>query len=251
MVLIIPALQIVNGKCSLLIKGEHETGAYYHLLSDNPVELCRLFRIENAKTLHISDKDLNSSYNNSAPDTIVRLSNSVDIPFQVEANFKSVKECRHLLDNGIYRVAIGELILHDSDGVKSLIVDYTSSRIAALVESTAGKINYSTIGQQNSVIDFIDYLKTLGFGRILLKEEKWQDINGVDFNELKKIGRNGEMRITLHDGINNAHQLWELNKLFKYGVDSLVIGEPLYENNFPCQTIWRMAESERNKDLKI
>ena len=33
-----------------------------------------------------------------------------------------------------------------------------------------------------------------------------------------------------------------IQELEKYGVDSVVIGKPLYENRFPCQALWRLNE---------
>lgn len=248
MILIIPALQLIDGHCSLFVKGEAGTKSLYHRLSDRPAELCSLWRRENAKTIHITDYDSNYTKIFSNLDSIIFLADTVDIPFQVLANMRSVKECRYLLDNGIYRIAFGQLMLTDPEGVKELVKEYTPSRVVGYVETINGKVKFAEFKNVCKDVEFIEEIKELGVQRIIYKDETWlnKDV-GVNFDKLKQIGSDTKTRITVFEGVTRPAQLWRLNETFKYGVDSLVIGKALYENNFPCQKIWRMIEAELEK----
>ena len=245
MLLVIPALQLIDGHCSLTINGEKGTESLYAGLSERPSELCRLWRRENAKTIHITDYDSFYSKADSNVDSIILLAESVDIPFQVLANFRSVEECEYLLDNGIYRIILGELTLIDPEGSSRLIEKYSTSRVVGYVDSRKGNVSFDRFRKTFLELEFTQYLKGVGFKRILYKEEDWlNEEKGVNIDKLVKIAIECEMKITLFDAVCNAEQLWALNELIKYGIDSLVIGQALYNNNFPCQKIWRMIESD-------
>jgi phosphoribosylformimino-5-aminoimidazole carboxamide ribotide isomerase len=245
MILIIPALQLIDGHCSLFIKGEHGTENLYNRLSDRPAELCTLWRKENAKTIHITDYDSNYSTHFSNFDSIIYLAESVDIPFQVLANFRSKKECEYLLDNGIYRIAFGELALSYPDDVRDLIKKYSASKIIAYIETKNCKVNFSQHINAMDCHELITYFKELGFQRLILKEDTWlHSPKGFDEEKLKSLAEFSGMRITLFEGVTSPEQLWKLNELSKYGIDSVIMGQALYENNFPCQKIWRLIEAD-------
>jgi phosphoribosylformimino-5-aminoimidazole carboxamide ribotide isomerase len=48
------------------------------------------------------------------------------------------------------------------------------------------------------------------------------------------------MSVTALGGIDSPAELWHVQDLIKYGVDSVVIGRAIFENKFPCQKIWRL-----------
>jgi phosphoribosylformimino-5-aminoimidazole carboxamide ribotide isomerase len=248
MILVIPALQLIDGVCSLFIKGEEGTESLYSRLSENPIELCKLWRRENAKTIHITDYDSNYSTSYSNLDSIIYLADAIDIPFQVLAKFRSIKECEYLLNNGIYRIAFGELSFADPKGVAKLIEKYSPSRVVGYIQTRFGKVNFSQMTNAFTAIEFINYLKELGFKRIIYKEEEWLNKSkGVDFEILNKIGMESKIRVTLFEGITEARQMWQLNESVKYGIDSIVMGQALYDNNFPCQKVWRLIEADLEK----
>ncbi|MFC2130018.1 HisA/HisF-related TIM barrel protein [Bacteroidota bacterium] len=259
MILVIPAIQLIDGRCSLSVRGEEGTESLYAGLSDRPAELCSLFRRENAKTIHITDYNPNRNIDSKNLDFIINLAKSVDIPFQALANFASVSDCKYLLDNGVYRIALGELTLIDPEGIMELIRIYTPSRVVGYIDAYQGKVSFRNFQRTFSDHELIQYYKNLGFQRICYKEQTWlpdtvstdntglDDGYGVDFEILKNIGSQSKMRITLYEGITNSQQLWELNSLFRYGIDSVVIGQALYDNNFPCQKIWRIIEADLDK----
>jgi hypothetical protein len=50
-------------------------------------------------------------------------------------------------------------------------------------------------------------------------------------------------------GIASPAHLWELEQRVPRNVDSVVIGRAMYENRFPCQNIWRIAEAELEPEI--
>lgn len=246
MLLVIPEIQLIKGECNRLISGVKGTEKLYKEFSENPDELCELLRRENAKSIHIMDVDsLLNHDNNLNMNMILFLSQAVDIPIQVFSNFKNLDECYSLLNNGVYRIIIDELAYLDPEGVKSLIENYTPSRIVCSIYSKGGDLIFDKADKNVSDLEFAEHVKSLGANRIIFGNEDWErKCEGPDLDMLIMFAEKTGMRITIANGVNSPEKLWEINKLVKYGIDSVIIGDGLYSNKFPCQKIWRKVEAE-------
>lgn len=246
MILIIPSVDIKNGVCCGVISGNLGTEQYYKNLAENPLDMCTLLRKENAKALHINDFDsFDNESNINTINSIMFLSNQLDIPVQVSSDFSDINECRLMLDNGIYRVVIGDLLFSSTEEVKKLIADYTPSKVAFGIETQEG-IYYSKYLKKNiKYNEFLEKMVEVGGNRVLFGEKSWKlKPDSADFDLLHKIAKKYNIRVTCVGGVNSPEKLWEIADYSLKGIDSLVIGKPLYDNVFPCQAIWRWAESE-------
>lgn len=247
MLLVIPAIEISDGKCVWCISGVEGTEQLYHELSDSPAKLGRLLRRENAKTLHITDKD---SFNGKSGnrEKIINIASAVDIPINLMADFKSLKSCRDYLDSGVYRILICRLLLEDPEGVAGLIEQYTQSRIAFcfIGNDHTMQINGNNIGLD----DFIKRSEDAGGRRLLLREESWQPPLEPDIEYLRSLTDRTKLRISVFEGADTPEKLWKMQTLVRYGVDSVVIGRALYENSFPCQKVWRLIEAQLEPELQ-
>jgi phosphoribosylformimino-5-aminoimidazole carboxamide ribotide isomerase len=246
MILVIPSILLYDWKCSLCIKGETGTDQLYKRFSDNPAELCCLLRRENAKSIHITDKDSFEGRKNYK--FITSLSSCVDIPIQLLSDFTTIDECKYVLDNGIYRIIINDLTVFKPEEIKGLKGIYNPSRIIAFVNSDGLVVKSVHSNISYSLSEYLDNIKDLGFQRILLKVNDWlKNDEGIDIEKIINFKQGTDLKVTLLDGVTNYKHLRALNDISVYGIDSIVLEEALFNNNFPCQKIWRMVEAELEK----
>ncbi len=251
MILVIPAIELKNGLPTHIIRDISGGTGRYSVFHNQPRKLCELWRRENAKSIHIMDYDsvygLSDSINIGF---ITYLSHCIDVPFEFFADFKSEEECRNLLDQGIYRLILDEIALLQPDAVKRLVRDYGPSRIVFNVWIKDGKICLGNKFPDLKPEKYIEYVKSLGAKRIVYGEEAWEDENTApDYMKLTEIALSNKIRITVANGVKEAGHLWKLNDLGNYGVDSVILGDALYYNKFPCQKIWRLIEVEVENDI--
>jgi phosphoribosylformimino-5-aminoimidazole carboxamide ribotide isomerase len=246
LILIFPEIQLRDGKPVHCINGSQYSNDLYEFFRENPDKLCQLWRRENAKTLHILD--YNSVYEQRQDinlDLIKFLASTVDIPFEVFAYFNTAEECKYLLENGVYRVIIDELAITDPESVADLIGEYTASRIAFNIYLKNGKICLGNKPYDLSVLEYVNIVKDLGANRIIFGDDEWERPDkAMEPEVLEELGKNANIRITVANGVKESKHLWQLNDLNKFGIDSVIMGEPLYQNHFPCQEIWRSIEAE-------
>lgn len=240
MILIIPVLRIKNGKCVYRIK--YSDGTF---CTDDPIEVARMWRRENAKMLHISDVDgieTGILKNISIIREIIKL---LDIPIEVGGGIRTIEQAQTAIDAGVYRILIGSLFLEKPTVAIQMLDKFGTNRIVIgmAIENnkliSAIKFNESTF----ETIDAIQNARYLGFTRIIYKDVIIENnTTRPNFQSIKEFAKRSEMKITYTGGIRDVQDLLAIQELKNNGVDSVIIGKALYENKFPCQNIWRFCE---------
>lgn len=246
MLLIFPSIEIQRGECLHVIHGEP---GYEHVYSVDPVRMAVLWRGENAKTLHIVDLDGVRAGQVRNHDIIKKVVEAVDIPVQVSGGIRTMADIRSLLDVGVYRVIVGTAAAENPGLVEEALQEYGSRKIAVGIESFQGKIR---IGGGKREMD----LRPEDFGKDMARRGVSRALFSLvaddgktkllDTDALREFAVNTGLRVTAQGGVRDYQDLIRLQELERFGVDSAIIGKPLYDSVFPCQRLWRLNE----KDLK-
>jgi phosphoribosylformimino-5-aminoimidazole carboxamide ribotide isomerase len=248
MLLIFPSIEISRQQCIQYVRGEPGGDDKY---SQDPVKTAIMWRGENAKTLHITDKDGFLEGKSDLCDIIDAIVRSVDIPIEVGGGIRTREAIADLLKRGVYRVVIGTVAAEQPELVGEFLKEFGSRRIAIAVEEMD---NHVIIDGRKRILDIapVDHvlrLKKMGVSRIIFYSiDSATKQEFFNYDALKKLARKTNLRITGGGGVSNYRELIKMATLEKFGVDSVIIGCPLYENVFPCQRLWRMNEREL-KDL--
>ena len=244
MLLIFPSIEIRRGQCVQLVHGDPGSENLYSI---DPVKMAILWRGENAKTLHIVDVDGVKTGTVHNWDIIENIVKAVDIPIQVGGGLRTYEDIKSLIEKGVYRIVIGTIAVQDKILVEKLIQDFGARKIAISIEAHDGRIR--TDGGKKvhdiSPLTFVLQMKKLGVSRIMYSEFAPDGVTKISNPEsLKELATRSGVRITAQGGINGYRDLIRLQEIEKFGVDSVIVGKALYENKFPCQTLWRLNEKE-------
>lgn len=244
MLLIFPTIEISQNACVLLVRGEPGSERLY---SVDPVKMAILWRGENAKTLHIVDLDAVSSGVFRNLHIMKRMAEAVDIPLQVGGGLRTYDDVRSLFENGVYRAVLGTVAVENPALVGKLIKEFGASKIAISIE--ARKRNVLIHGKKTPTgltpLELTRQMRSLGIHRVVYTELTDGDTLTDEFYEaLKELACESTIRITARGSISGYRDLIRLQELEQYGVDSVILGQPLYENIFPCQRLWRINEKE-------
>jgi phosphoribosylformimino-5-aminoimidazole carboxamide ribotide isomerase len=248
MLLIFPSIEISQNCCVQLVHGQE--GDVRSVFID-PVQMAILWRGENAKTLHIVDKDGAAEGKIKHKDLIRRMVQAVDIPIQVGGGLRSYEEVEELFGLGVYRVIMGTASVEQPELIERLVKQFGTRKIAIGIDCRNNKVLISDHTTETSLspLQHALQMKKLGVCRILVSvRNKNSSEHVLEIDTLKDLARNTGIRITAWGGVKDYQDLIGLQELEKYGVDSVIIGKPLYQNTFPCQGLWRLNE-EHMSDL--
>ncbi len=249
--LVIPVIDIKDGKCVRAIQGLTAGAEFY---SESPIKMAKLFRKENFKAIHITDLDgaLNGTMKNF--DLIKEITRSVDIPIQLGGGIRDFSMAKKVIDElGVYRIVIGTAALTDHDFIKKIIDNFSCSKVAICIDEKLnnvvmdGWVNYADI----TPLAFAKQMESIGVRRIIYQDvTRVGNLSGPHIERLREIAENTKLKITSAGGISNYADLKKVKEIEHLGIDSVMISRALYENQFPCQRIWRDLES-KDTSLKL
>lgn len=241
MLLVIPALEIKGGRCVQMVQGVE--GFTY---SDDPVEVARLCRLENAKSLHVTDVDGAIRGRLVNTDVLQRLVRTVDIPVELGGGLRSFEDVRQAFELGMYRVLISTMMIENPDEARRVIETYGPSKVVLGIDAIDGIVATHGWAESSGLTALTVALnaKHLGFRRVVYTDIRLDGtLRGVNLTILRDLGEKTGMRVTSAGGISGLEDLLKVQELERYGVDSVVIGRAIYENRFSCQDLWRRCEA--------
>jgi len=241
--LIIPVIDIKNGKCVRVVEGLADKTLYY---SESPINMARLFRKENAKVIHITDLDgaYTGKMNNFK--IIKDIVDSVGVPIQIGGGIRNYETVKELIEEvGVYRIVVGTSAIDNIDFVQKILDEYSARKIVIGVDVRDGFVVKDGWVNKTEIkgVDFALGMKSVGIERII-----YQDISrvgtfaGPNFDGISEIALATKLKITAAGGIGGYLDLRRMQELEKIGVDSVMMSRPLYENKFPCMALWREQE---------
>lgn len=241
MLLIIPAIEIKGGRCVQMVQGVE--GFTY---SDDPVEMAKLWRKENAKSLHVTDVDGALQGRLVNTDLLRRMAATVDIPIELGGGLRSFDAVRQAFELGVYRVLIGTMMIENPDEARRVIGVYGASKVVLGIDAMDGIVATHGWVESSGLTALTVALnaRAIGFRRVVYTDIRLDGtLRGVNLTVLRDLGEKSGLRVTAAGGIAGLDDLLKVQELERWGVDSAVIGRALYENRFACQGLWRLCEA--------
>jgi phosphoribosylformimino-5-aminoimidazole carboxamide ribotide isomerase len=220
--IIIPAVDIQDGKCAQLVQGKPETAKYY----GDPVQVAKEWEAKGAKQLHLIDLDAALGRGDNL-DVVHRVAESLDIPIQFGGGIRSLTYASIVLNAGIDKIILGSAAVKDPDIVKTLAKEYGKERIIVAVDSLGGRVVIKgwTETTEHQTEYIIKKLKDYCFAFLVTDVDKEGLMEGIDLEEFKSLVATGA-KICASGGITTQEDIKALDKL---GVWGCVVGKALYE----------------------
>ena len=240
--LIIPAIDIKDGKCVRLTRGDFAQKKIY---LDNPCDMAVIWRKQNAKMLHVVDLDAALTGEMVNFGKIREIVGMLDIPIQVGGGIRSVEAVEKYLEIGVSRVVIGSAAVTNPGLIAELLKKYSSSQIVVGIDAENGvpKIKGWTESSGMKDYELALEMKKMGVERVIYTDITRDGmLQGIGYETTKHFAEKAGMKVTASGGVSSSEDLHKLRLLEKYGVDSVIIGKAFYECNFPCQEMWYAYE---------
>jgi phosphoribosylformimino-5-aminoimidazole carboxamide ribotide isomerase len=233
--LIIPAIDLRQGKCVRLAQGRKDAETSY---DRDPISVAKAFEADGAGMLHVVDLDgafgEGQSLNRGVVSQIIR---SVGIPVQFGGGLRTIGDVEELILAGATRVVIGTLAA-ESPETLSTLVDRFRSRIAVGIDARDGQVmtrGWETNGQIDAV-ELARRIANMGVERIVYTDVARDGmLTGPNIEQTCLIARESGLKVTASGGVSSLRDIEQLSRACEYGVDSVIVGKALYEGRFTVQ----------------
>ena len=224
--IIIPAVDIKNGKCVQLVQGQPGTE---QVEIDNPVEVALSFQENGARMLHLIDLDGAFGDNRRNQEVIKGMVQELSIPIEMGGGIRSKEDAVKLLDAGIERVILGTLAIENQDVVRELSKDFGSERIMIALDSKDSLVVVRgwTEKTKRSVPEMGKIMEEAGAGSILFTNVDYEGLlEGFSVDPLVELLEAVNIPVVYAGGVSTLDDLKMLKKTEVHGV---VIGSALYK----------------------
>lgn len=225
---IIPAIDIIDGKCVRLTQGDYGKAKIYR---ENPVEVAKEFEDADIEYLHLVDLDGAKKGKVVNWKVIEKIQAATALKVDFGGGVKSLAEVEALLDLGIDQINIGSLAVKEP----KLFIDWIQKfGTENFILSADVKLEHVQVRGWTKLSDITIYDLVAQFEKEGLQYITCTDINtdgmlqGPNFGLYKKLKKRfPELKITASGGVSSINDLQELKYIKVYGA---IVGKAIYEN---------------------
>ncbi|MCW3491288.1 1-(5-phosphoribosyl)-5-[(5-phosphoribosylamino)methylideneamino]imidazole-4-carboxamide isomerase [Dethiobacter alkaliphilus] len=239
--LIIPAVDIRDGRCVRLVHGELDKETVYH---EDPVEAAKRWEKEGAGRLHLVDLDGAFEGAMKNADIIERIVQAVKIPVQVGGGIRDVQTAADLLKRGVARVILGTVAVTEPDVVQELCKKYPGQ----IVVGIDAKNGYVAIRgwveeSKEKAIDLALRMAELGVEEIVYTDiHRDGTLQGPNLEALQEMAEAVPLGVIASGGVSSLEDISNLQKLEQYGVSAVIMGQALYTGNVNLAEALKITE---------
>ena len=222
--LIMPAVDIKNGKCVQLVQGEPGSEM---VKIDNPEKVAKYWEDLGAKNIHVID--LSGTIDGETSfDIIKKILNEVSVPIQLGGGIRNLDYARQLLDLDIERLIIGTMGIQQPETITQLSDEYGPERIMISLDSKDNKVVIKGWQEKidKSPSEIANDFKEHGAGSLLFTNVDVEGLLGGFYTEpVEDLKKSVDLPIVYSGGITTIDDIKKLNES---GVEGIVIGSALY-----------------------
>lgn len=243
MIEIIPAIDVIDGKCVRLTKGDYDRKTIY---AEDPLEVARMMEDAGCKRLHLVDLDGAKSSHIVNYRVLERIANGSNLIIDFGGGLKSDDDLRIAFESGAAMITGGSIAVKDPATFQGWIDLYGSEKIILGADTRNGKI--STSGWiDDSDLDIIPFIKDYmakGINKVIST-----DINVDGMLTGPSIGLYKEMLAEMPNlyliasgGVSAMH---DIEALADAGVPAVIVGKAIYENRITIKELEQFNLSQQ------
>lgn len=232
---IIPAIDIIEGKCVRLTKGDYNTKKVYN---ENPLEVAKEFQDAGIKYLHVVDLDGAKANHIVNYKVLEQIAAKTDLKIDFGGGLKSDEDLKIAFESGVNQITGGSIAVKNPEVFQGWITQYGSDKIILGADCNNEKIAISGWQEESEldVIPFIANYHSKGIEYVICTDiSKDGMLQGPSFDLYQKIlSRISDSKLIASGGIS---QFGELPKLAELGCEGVIIGKAIYENRISLKEL--------------
>ena len=224
---IIPAMDIISGKCVRLSKGEFSTQKIY---SDNPVDIAKSFEDVGLTRLHMVDLDGAKAGSITNLNVLESVAKSTGLIIDFGGGVKTLNDAKSVFDAGAAIVTVGSMAVKNPSLIKEWIVEFGAEKILVGADVLNGEIKISAWLEDGGIDIFVFLKKMLDIGietvfcTDISKDGMMEGPSLILYKEIMR--RFPTLNLIASGGVSTKEDLVLLNEA---GCKGAIVGKAFYE----------------------
>jgi phosphoribosylformimino-5-aminoimidazole carboxamide ribotide isomerase len=232
---IIPAIDIIEGACVRLSKGDYATKKVYN---ENPLEVAKQFEAHGITHLHLVDLDGAKSKHIVNHKILEQIASQTSLKVDFGGGLKTDEDLRIAFESGASQITGGSIAVKNPDTFKSWLSKFGSNKIILGADAHNRKIAISGWLEESDddVVEFISSYNKEGVSYVICTDiSKDGMLEGPSFDLYEEILKSTpDLKLIASGGISTFD---ELPKLAAMGCEGTIIGKAIYENRISLKQL--------------
>ena len=239
--LIIPAVDIKQGKCVRLLQGRMEDSTHY---SDDPVKMAQKWEAQGASLIHVVDLDGAFAKKVQNFKSIQDILTGINVPIQVGGGIRDLTTIEMYLDVGVSKVIIGSEALYNPGLVKDACRQFPG-KIVVGIDARNGRVAVEGWSRTSDTraIDLAKEFESCGVAAINFTDILKDGMQiGPNIEETAALACAVSIPIVASGGVNTLHDIKNLVEIESKGVIGVITGRALYEGTLDLKEAIRISK---------
>jgi phosphoribosylformimino-5-aminoimidazole carboxamide ribotide isomerase len=245
--IIIPAVDIKNGKCVRLLQGRMEEETVF---SDDPAAMALKWMLAGAQLIHIIDLDGAFAKRPQNIESIRKILQSVDVPIQLGGGIRSEKSVQMYIEMGVKRIIIGTEAIKNPAFVKQ-ICDKFPNHVVVGIDARNGRVAIDgwTHTTQINALELAKQFEDCGVAAINFTDIYRDGMQtGPNLEATRRLAEAVSIPVVASGGVSSIEDIKNLLALESVGVVGVIVGKALYSGNLNLNKAIELAE--QNESLR-
>ena len=238
---IIPAIDIIEGKCVRLTKGDYDTKKIYN---ENPLEVAKQFEASGIEYLHLVDLDGAKAKHIVNYKVLEQIASKTSLKIDFGGGLKSNEDLNIAFNCGAKQVTGGSIAVSDRETFEGWLTKYGSQKIILGADSNNGKIaiNGWQDNSKEEVVSFIkayqrkhiQYVICTDISKDGMLEGPSIELYKTIINQCSSISGAQSIKLIASGGVSTISDLEDLKSI---GCEGVIIGKAIYENRISLKEL--------------
>ena len=231
---IIPAIDIIDGKCVRLTKGDYTTKKIYN---ENPLEIAKSFEDNGIQFLHVVDLDGAKSNRIINYKILEKLASQTTLAIDFGGGLKSEKDVEIAFESGAKQITGGSVAAKNRSEFVGWINRFEAEKVILGADCKDRKI--ATDGwleeSDTDVIEFIQSYEENGIRDVISTDiSKDGMLEGPSIKLYKDILNQTNVNLIASGGVSNINDFYRLKEI---GCSGVIIGKAIYEGRITIKEL--------------
>lgn len=231
---IIPAIDIIDGKCVRLSKGDYDTKKIYN---ENPVEVAKEFEDFGIQYLHLVDLDGAKAKKIINQKVIENIAKNTNLIIDFGGGIRSEEDLQKAFDSGAKKVTLGSIAVVNPELCLAWLEKFGAEKLILGADCLDRKIKTSgwLENSETDVVDFIKEYQKKGFREVVCTDiSKDGMLQGPSTVLYQEIIENSTIELIASGGISNIE---DVQKMKEIGCAGTIIGKAIYEGRISLKDL--------------
>ena len=228
--IIFPAIDIKDGKCVRLVKGDFNQITSYE---NSPLDQAKIYFQNGFKNIHIVDLDgalQGKAFNSNIVKEIIK---NFKLKIQIGGGIRTINDINNWVKSGVDKVIIGTAAVENKNFLKTVCEKF-KNRIALSLDVKDGFIFLSGWKKQTNILasDFLKEVQNFGISRII-----YTDINkdgtkkGPNIKDTMELSSKVKIPFIISGGISSIEDIKKIKSLNNSNIEGVIVGKSIYDGD--------------------